>query len=443
MKRFVIFLILSIISVPIFSQQLSTVELIKALMNVDAIFKYRNFKKDFQQTVVEITQNDKLKNNPETYYKLQKAYNETKKEYDGFLIVIKSDISDFNSVMDMTKKPGEYAQKYLNAYTRAANYYESNFIPVYTQIISQETASRGLFTPKLLKLSIDGFSILVEYIQKRGRNKEESYNFILSQVNNLFFNPLKLAEWNELVTYVPNGAVPENTAFSNVANETYVPYSTLDTMKGFIEFNYIDEYDRTKTDIMEFSYKQLTRDLTIGKLNTETEYKGDNFKSVKPFPENTSFKIKVKNTAFLYVFAVNSDNTCYNIYPYSDEWVQVFSLGRDLSIGNLGGRDDENVTVIPGKNIKTGEPNYINISGNSKEERLCIVISKSELDIKDVYSKIDNVPGTVYERLNAVFVDNIISAQQANLKVESGRITFDATNSDKSILPLLFIINRK
>ncbi len=313
MKKIALFFLLALNTMQIFGQQLSTVELIKALMNVDAIFKYRNFKNDFQMTVTEMTKDEKLKNNPEMYYKLQKAYNDTKKEYDGFLVVIKSDITDFKSVVEMTKKPEIYAQKYLDAYMRASNHYEKKIIPVYTEIITSEPASRSLISPILLKLTIDGFSILVEYIKKRARNKGESYNLVLSQVNNLFFKPLELKDWNELVTYTPDKS-NSSDYYSNVENETYVPYSTVEKMEGEVEFIYIKN---GKAVPMEFTYKQLTRALTIGNLNEVTGYKGDNFNSVEKFPENTSFKIKIKNTSFLYIFAVNSDNSCYNIYPYS------------------------------------------------------------------------------------------------------------------------------
>lgn len=409
-------------------------------MQVKAIIKYKTFRKDFKKTIVELTKDDKLKNNPELYNKLQTAYNSTKKEYDGFLVVIKSDMSDYRAVKQMAKKPQIYAQKYMDVYTNALNNYETNFLPVYNEILSKTGNSRTI-SPILIKLAIDGFSIIVNYIKKRKANKTESYNLVLAQINKLFFNKLKLREWEELVSYTSNNKVSNNN-LTKENNKTYVPYPTISEMKSEIEFVYVTQKNPVQTDKMLFSHKNAERDLIVGNLTDTTNYSGDYFISQNAYPEKTAFQINVTNTAFMYVFAFNTNDKCYNIYPFSKEWIKACNMNRDLEVGTLPGRDDNTMqTIIPSK-TQNGKDNYIIISGRAEKERLCIIISKSELNIQDVYKKIDNLQGTIYERINAVFVNNIILEKNAGVITNSNKITFDASKSNKTILPLIFYIKR-
>ncbi len=437
MKKITIILMIYAFTFQTNAQELNTVELINSLMQVEAITKYKKFRKDFEKTVTELTENEKLKNNTEQYNKLRAAYNSTKKEYDAFLVIVKSDMSDFYAIKQMTKKPEKFAQKYMNAYTKAINNYETNFVPVYNEINNSRAVS-----VVFVKLAIKGFIIIVDYIKKRKQNKTESYNYVLSQTNDLFFDKLKLKEWNEIVTYSPSAKTAGTSEFANIENETYVPHPTAKNMLGRIEFVSVTNRNPLQTETMLFKQKHEERDLIIGELNEKTDYSGDYFISQNTFPEKTAFQIKVTNSAFLYVFAFNSDNKCYNIYPFSKEWVKAYDMGRDLSVGGLPGKDDfSNQTIIPSKS-KNGQENYIIISGNAQKEQLCIIVSKSELDIQDVYNKINNMKGNIYERINAVFSENIISADKALLNIDEGTISFNAQDNEKTVLPLIFYIKR-
>lgn len=442
MKKLTLVLIISMISFHNFAQKSDVADLINSLMQVDAIKKYKVFKNDYETLLTLLTENEKLKNKPELYNELRAVYNSTIKEYDGFLIQIKSDMTNILTIRDMVKNPKKYAQKYLNTFTSATSYYETNFLPIYKKVLNETGHSRAL-SPVLLKLGIEGFTLIVEHIKKRKQEKSESFNLELSQVNNSFCTPLKLKEWNEIVKYEPINETTNNK-FQNDKNETYVPYATINDLKGNIVFSYVSQKKPVQTATMPFKHQQKSRDLTIGQLEENTDYSGDYFFSENQYPENTAFQIKIKNTAFSYIFAINSNDKCYNIYPFSKEWVDAYKMERDLSIGELPGKDDyTNETIIPSKNAQTGAENYIIISGQAKQEQLCIIISKAELNMQDVYKKLDAMSGSIYEKLNAVFTDNIISANEASLNISSGNISFDAQTNEKTILPLLFFINRQ
>ncbi len=119
MKKLSIILIIFLITFQSFGQQLSMVDLINSLMQVESIKKYKVFKNNYENLLVDTTSNEKLINNRELYNELKAVYNSTIKEYDGFLVQIKSDMTNFNAIKEMTNNPKKYAQKYMTTFLKA------------------------------------------------------------------------------------------------------------------------------------------------------------------------------------------------------------------------------------------------------------------------------------------------------------------------------------
>jgi len=268
-----------------------------------------------------------------------------------------------------------------------------------------------------------------------------------------------MKEWNKLVTYSAsaktennnsnNGTIStENISLDNNTTPVHIEYPTVNEMHGSIEF-IVKKSGSSQLETMDFGSSPAMRDLSIG---MSTDIKKEETKcpncltSGDAYASGASFQIKTDNTSFMYAFAFNSKNTCYQIYPYSKDWVKAFEMSatRDLVIGGAMMRDENDVTIIPSANYKTGAPNYINISGNSSKETLCLIVSKSELNLEEIIKKIDAASGELDERINTVFgKENLISFREARLETTGGKITFDADYNSKHVMPFIFNIKRK
>ena len=220
----------------------------------------------------------------------------------------------------------------------------------------------------------------------------------------------------------------------------------MKVMSGSIEFVISD--DRGMNSPMDFSLPELvnrSRDLVVASKGAIPVSKYA-FGSRSTYGEGTSFQMRITNTAFVYVFAYNSNNTCYAIYPYTNDWVRGFNMSksRDLGVGPLMMKDDNNLLVIPSKNVDSGEENYIQINGSSSKEQLCLIVSKSELNLQEICSSIEAQTGTLSDRFSAVLnTPNTANLNDIELTQDSGKINFNVPSEDKWVMPLIFEIKRK
>ena len=214
-----------------------------------------------------------------------------------------------------------------------------------------------------------------------------------------------------------------------------VEYPVMKQLSGSIQFISYEE-DGSKYN-MEFEIPKTTRDLKVGNKNSSS------FISKLIYETGLSFQIRITNTAFVYAFAFNDNDVCYPIYPYNNDWVQSFNMSKDrnLGVGPLMMKDNNNLLVIPSKNADTGEENYIQITGTSNRERLCLILSKSELDLNDLCNKVQSMTGSLSSRVNSVLSSpNLGTLDNLKLTTDSEKINFEMV--DKWLIPLIFEIRR-
>jgi len=481
MKKIAVFLLLFCALQATFAQKLTVEEVITGLTEIPTIVKYKEFKKDIEKLVVETTANPNL--SAEDYNALRTAYNGTKLKYDAFVGEIKSDLLDFRNVKKMSDKPMEYSEKYMTGFNEAVDYYEKNFVPVYNNIKSKER----VIPPQLIQAGIQGFIMLVDFLKKRHTDNQAHKNDILNSINTMFTTPLAMTPWEKLVTTpapsatiippapapaptngngggmvkgggtpavtpAPTPATPANTPVENPATpaETktltpiQVPYPTIKELNGEIEFLYVSNLQPIRLSNMAFEPK--LRKLVVGTVQGGAAAQAETgFTSRMAFPEYTSFQIKVKNTALMYAFAFNPDKTCYDVYPFPEEWIEAYKMSKNraLKVGPLMLKSDDNVVTIPSRNAESGEENYINIEGKASQELFCLLLSKSELNTVELYKKIEEAQGNLEERLKAVLGDEMLTTEEANVKIENGKIFYNADALSKKVLPLVFVIQRK
>jgi hypothetical protein len=148
----------------------------------------------------------------------------------------------------------------------------------------------------------------------------------------------------------------------------------------------------------------------------------------------------------LYAFVLNTDGTLTPIYPFTEAFTRSFQMSksRNLSVGPLMLQDADGHTTIPAKNANTGAENYLKISGSAPKEELCLVVSKSEIDLNDALTRLQQLPGSLAERVAALWQlePHCASLGEAGLNVNGGKIGFSVSSAEKWLLPLVFEIRR-
>lgn len=437
MKKTIVFIVFLVFAQNIFAQDAQIVKIINGILQMKTFIDYRTFKKDLE-TIVSQTANDP-NISYEDYMKLQQAYNATKKKHDEFIGVIKKDLIDIEALIEMTKKPEEYAKKYMNAYNESINFYEANFLPVYNEI---QTKSRFALTPSLIVLGVKTFNLIVKLINERKLEKGTSVNRLLLIVNKRFVEPLALNEWNAIVTHVPphDETSPDDNTTNDKDNKNEsvnVPYPTMKNLEGSIEFIHRRGIGDLQT--MKFS---ASRDLGIGTGNDEP----NNclvYETVNDYVGGTEFQIKIKNSGLMYIFSLNKDGSVFHIYPYSQELLSYFKIDitRDLGIGPAMNRNEDGITIIPSENKETGDKNYIYLKADgSKEEQICIILTKSELKADEISEKIQQKEGNFTAKINDIFGENLAKASEY-ATINNGVVSFNDPQSDK-VMAIIFKIKR-
>jgi len=451
------------------AQEFSATELLDNIMEVQSMRELSKFREE----LVRDLKNLNMENiTPEEHGELGVVYEKMRVEYNTLIGMIKQDVLDFKNIKKLTKSSNELSTRYKGTIEKISTTYNNEFLPMYAEM-STDRSLLALIFPYIEK----GIRFIIDFIREKKLKKETLLNELLNVTNNKFNDCLVLPSWNTLTkqqsinktaklntnTYsepvVQSKEVQVNdiqvseiksksSKLSSVplqVEPVVIEYPAMKELVGNIEFVISNEAGNTEPMIFDLPTSlNKNRDLKVGSKNG-TAISNTAFGSRNQYANGISFQMRITNTAFVYVFAFNSDNTCYPIYPYSTDWVRDFNMEqtRDLGVGPLMMKDDNNLLVIPSKNSETGLENYIQITGTSSKEQLCLILSKSELDLQQVCNTIDNSVGTLTDRLSAALnTTNVATFSDVELTQFSTGIKFKSTKSDKWVLPLIFEIKR-
>ena len=418
--------------------------LVEKLLNTKVFVDYAQVKKDIEGQVSALNSQPNL--SPADYIAIQNAYNNTKTAFDGFLGVVRQDMLDFQLFEKAAEGDEATLLRYVVAYNNGLDVYKREFSPAYTRVVKTR------FLPAwLVPLGIQAFNFLGTLFKGKSERKNVIINDLLMVSNYLFLQKMQMKYWEELVTVQPGTPPAQDTdpdagqfSAKSPSLTSAVQYPAMKSLSGQIEF--VAAGNPTTSMLFE-SVGSTTRDLVVtgsnGVANTST---APALRSVSTWSEGTSFQIRVQNTALLYAFTLNSNGTCSPIYPFNEAWVNGFGMSksRDLSVGPLMLKNDQGSVTIPSRNATTGEENYIRITGSSAKEQMCLIVSMSELDLNTIMARISQLPGSLAERVAALWQGEVRCATpaEAQLQVEGSRIRFNVSNSDKWLLPLVFEIRR-
>jgi len=451
----------------------STDQVSRALENLDVFRNYKQFRTNFETTTTDAGKNLKYYDD---YVRLNVAYNAIQEQYNNLLHDIKADLSDWKTIQRMVKSPKDFADRYLEEYNAVIGAYNTNFKPIYNDVNARSLSSGGKALPPILAaVGLELFIQVVDLIKSRNEDKDLAMNSILGTINQHFVQKLEMKSWSELNIAQPTLVNPNQSTAgtpnkwqqqSNAAGTTNrtttenvdVPKPLFERLNGWLEFNYMNT--ASQPERMGFAHNSGGKDLTVQVLRPQNgQVIADAvpvnvgfYNSTQTFPEGTQFQIKAFNTAGMYVFALNSGNRVEMLYPFrNDSFVncsEKIGNGKDLTVlpaTFVVGQDRNKVTTLPAPDCSTTPPTerYITITGAGTRETLCVVLSRSELDTSTLAKEIEAATGELPERLAKVFGDKMIGLNEAQLALTDNRMAFNADNSAKNVLPVVFYINRK
>lgn len=428
------------------SPKLDATQVIEQLLNTKVFIDYTNSKKAIENQLLALNKLPSV--SAEDYTVLQNAYGQTKASFDQFLNLVRQDMLDFQLFEKAANGDQPTILRYLNEYNAGVAVYNREFQPVYDRIVK----TRGL-KDWLEPLALQAFSVLGTLFKGKNPRQDLLVNDLLLLSKKYFLNRLEMKTWETLVRIQPSSnstSVAPSPAML-VTTDTLLEQPVMKTLSGNLEFIIAGNPPRPM-DFTASSRSLGKRNLVVGEADPNPNAAPSGsinipvFQTAGTHGEGTAFQIRVQNTALLYVFALNSDGKCAPIYPFNETWVRGFQMSksRNLSVGPLMLQDETGGTIIPSKNANTGAENYIKISGPSSKEQLCLILSKSEIDLQDVIGRLEQLPGSLAERVAALWQlePHCAVVNEAGLVVNGSSIQFNVQNETKWLLPLVFEIQR-
>lgn len=466
MKRFLLFKLLWISCGGLWGQsaaKLDATQVIEQLLNIKVFVDYANSKKAIENQLLALNKLPSVSS--EDYIALQNAYGQTKARFDNFLNLVRQDMVDFQLFEKAANGDQPTILRYLNEYNAGVAVYNREFQPVYDRVVK----TRGL-KDWLEPLALQAFNVLGSLFKGKNPRQDLLVNDLLLLSKKYFLNRLEMKTWEVLVRIQPSGngasvapppansnTLPPATAYPGTmpppamlaTSDTLLEQPVMKTLSGSLEFIIVGNPPRPM-DFAGSSRSLGKRNLVVGEANPNASSSGSInipvFQTAGTHGEGTAFQIRVQNSALLYAFALNSDGKCAPIYPFIEAWVRGFQMSksRNLSVGPLMLQDATGATTIPAKNANTGAENYIKISGPSSKEQLCLIVSKSEIDLQDVIARLDQLPGSLAERVAALWQaePHCAAVNEAALVVNGNSIQFNVQNETKWLLPMVFEIRR-
>ncbi len=142
------------------------------------------------------------------------------------------------------------------------------------------------------------------------------------------------------------------------------------------------------------------------------------------YSSGTRFRIYISNNEPAFVYAISSDlsNAVTKIFPYED------GISAALT-------DRKNDVAIP------DEDHFIEFDKQPGKDFLCILYSKTSLDINNIISNITSQQGTFSERIYKVIGKDMVEPK--HIKFSKDKIGFEGFSNGKSIVALMVEMDHK
>ena len=199
----------------------------------------------------------------------------------------------------------------------------------------------------------------------------------------------------------------------------------------WIPYQYFTEFVRYGYEIFLIQNKNGGADLS-GELKLQlndgsdmpvqlTDEKGY-YKVTKPFYSGTLFRIIISNneTAFIYAFGTDLSNKIFPVFPFEDNMSPVLAY-------------QSNHIAIP------SEEHFVEMDDNVGKDFLCVLYSREEIIMKDVYADIESGFGSFRERVFAALEQYLLKPQDVDF--DDNKIKFSGTANGKSTVAMIVEID--
>ncbi len=160
---------------------LSTSEVIDALNEMQILIDNRSFRNEVVKATQEAAKTPDF--NAAQYDELQKGYMQLQSMYnDGYLNLVKQDLSDFRSIVRMSRSDNwkSYAKRYATAFQTVLKHHNNVYKPVLENIKnSNAQRSWGTVIPIVVPVAIEIFEVVLAEILKRREERDEELQMVL------------------------------------------------------------------------------------------------------------------------------------------------------------------------------------------------------------------------------------------------------------------------
>jgi len=148
------------------------------------------------------------------------------------------------------------------------------------------------------------------------------------------------------------------------------------------------------------------------------------YQTAEVYTIGTRFRIYISNNEPAYVYAISTDltNEITKIFPYED------GISAALT-------DKKNDVAIP------DEDHFIEFDNKAGKDFLCVLYSKTELNINDIINKLGKQQGTFSERVFKVIGDKTVDPK--DITFTKDKISFTAFSKGKTIVPMMVELEHK
>lgn len=134
---------------------------------------------------------------------------------------------------------------------------------------------------------------------------------------------------------------------------------------------------------------------------------------------------KVNQPAYVYVFGMDSDNEFSPLFPHKD------SISPFIN-------SDKSEVILPA--APKGAKAYARLSKDVEKEYTIVVFSLEKIDMKEVQSKLQELDGTLLDRLYVIFDDKLIKKEA--MKLSKDKMSFKAEFDKGSLAMMILDIKR-
>ena len=497
------YVLLLIISMGISRNSSSQVTTEQGMIALDEILN-SNENKQFKLEVTNLIQtaSEQSSFNRVDHNNLKNVYDQLFRLYNRVYIAeIKLDLTSFRQLKRLGRNPERQAKRYEDQFDLVLHTYDNKLVPMVDEILSRDLdisadfqsiqnqqdslrleqqrlsnkSSRIGHTISSLGLIATAFRLVSDITGMISRKRDQHQRMMQNFVNSAsgVFRNAEMGEWQTLGISLPPENVPlPMKTISSYQNRAYqqegqdlppTDLAFLESIRGELffeiynkstgedEFMNIQQGENFNISVNDYGRTDASMDLIIGSKKGSRSVQRtttvSQFGTSESYSDGTLYRVRAFCNGYTYVFAVNSGNRMFSIFPYQGgkDYIPSGTSYHYPENATFGSNDSDMVSI----SVPDGE-NYIEISDAPgavapPAETMIVLFSRSQLDLKQVFEKMEGMGSHLRpeERLANIFGSLTATPLQANVVIQNGLLTYELDENDPVVLPLVFAIKRR